>query len=59
MKRPPSKELLRLKSGDDRRKIENIYREWDKSARNKDFDECERQERMIKHIHDKHGIQET
>lgn len=55
----PSLEQLRNKSGDDCRKIRNLYEGWNKSARKKDFDECERQERMIKKIHDKHGISET
>jgi len=57
--RLPSKELLRLKSGDDRARVEGLYREWDRSARKKDFDECERMERRIKTVHDKHGIKET
>lgn len=55
----PSLEQLRIKSGDDCRKIHNLYEAWDKSARKKDFEECERQERTILKIHKKHGIDET
>ncbi len=55
----PSFEQLRQKSGDDAGKILNLYKGWDKSARSKDFEECERIERRIQETHRKHGIQES
>lgn len=59
MSKTPSIEQLRNKSGADFRKVLNLYDSWDKSASRKDFEECERQERIIKKIHDKHGIEES
>jgi hypothetical protein len=59
MSKVPSIEQLRLKNAGDGRKILNLYQEWDKSARKKDFNECGRQERMIKQIHERNGISET
>ena len=59
MKKPPSLEQLRNKNGSDLTRISNLYKGWDKSARNKNFEECERIERRIRDIHDRNGIQET
>lgn len=55
----PSFEKLKNKSGDDATKIKTVYDAWDKCARKKNFDECERIEHIIKKVHDKHGINET
>lgn len=54
-----SREELRIRSGYDRRKMDNLYGGWDKAAKKKDFEECERIERQIKNVHDKHGIKES
>jgi hypothetical protein len=54
-----SQEDIRRRSSDDYRKLVNVYEGWNKSARKKDFEECERQERIIKQIHGKHGVNET
>ena len=59
MSKVPSIEQLRIKNASDGRKVLNLYREWENSAKKKDFDACERQERLIKKIHDRNGVQES
>lgn len=59
MKKVPSLEQLRNKNCEDGRKVLNLYDGWDKAARRKDFEECERIERRIKETHDRNGVQES